>query len=35
MKPQNQIESEFVKRMNFDQYIRFSEWVINQIELKI
>ena len=32
MKTQKQIESEFEKRMTFDQVIEWSNWIINQAE---
>lgn len=35
MKTQKQIESEFEKRMTFDQVIEWSNWIINQAEKKL
>jgi hypothetical protein len=32
MKTQKQIESEFEKRMTFDQAIEWSNWIITQAE---
>ncbi len=35
MKSLKQIQKEFEKRMTFDQYIEWSNWIINQAEKKL
>tara|TARA_R110002051_G_scaffold283330_2_gene345134 strand:- start:222 stop:326 length:105 start_codon:yes stop_codon:yes gene_type:complete len=32
MKTEKQIQKEFEKRMTFDQYIEWSNWIITQAE---
>lgn len=32
---QTEIESSFIKRMNFDQYIEFCEYLVNKIDQSI
>lgn len=35
VKTQKQIEAEFIKRMDFNKFMLFSEWTINQIDKNI
>lgn len=35
VKPQKQIEAEFIKRMDFNKFMLFSEWTIKQIDKAI